>query len=81
MKLNNIVTKLWVIMTILVLVVIGIAGAAQTSFMEGLYYDQQARQLKALGNKVADIAKAEQDTATLDSKVALIADLYDLRKF
>lgn len=29
MKLNNIVTKLWVIMTILVLVVIGIAGAAQ----------------------------------------------------
>lgn len=77
MKINNIVTKLWVIMTILVLSVIGIADAAQTSFMEDLYYEQQARQLKTLGNKVADIALAEQDTAVLDQKVALIANLYD----
>lgn len=77
MKINNIVTKLWVIMTILVLLVIGIASAAQTSFMEGLYYEQQAKQLKNLGNKVADIARAEQDSAALDQKVALIANLYD----
>lgn len=77
MKLNNIVTKLWIIMTILVLVVIGIAGAAQTSFMEGLYYEQQAKQLKALGNKVADIARSEQDPVALDNKVALIAGLYN----
>lgn len=76
MKLNNIVTKLWVIMTILVLVVIGIAGAAQTSFMEGLYYEQQARQLKVLGNKVADIARSEKNPDVLDSKVALVASLY-----
>ncbi|AEF93219.1 integral membrane sensor signal transduction histidine kinase [Desulfotomaculum nigrificans CO-1-SRB] len=77
MKINNIVTKLWVIMTILVLVVIGIAGAAQTSFMEGLYYEQQAEQLKVLGNKVADIARAEHDPVVLDQKLALIAELYD----
>ncbi|PHJ39755.1 histidine kinase [Desulforamulus profundi] len=77
MKLNNIVTKLWVIMTILVLVVIGIAGAAQTSFMEGLYYEQQARLLKVLGNKVADIARSEEDPVALDNKVALIAGLYN----
>jgi hypothetical protein len=77
MKSNNIVTKLWVIMTILVLLVIGIAGAAQTSFMEGLYYEQQAKQLTALGNKVAEIARAEHDPTALDQKVALIAQLYD----
>lgn len=77
MRLNNIVTKLWVIMTILVLVVIGIAGAAQTSFMEGLYYEQQARQLVSLGNKVANIATAEKDPKELDDKVALIAGLYN----
>lgn len=77
MKINNIVTKLWVIMTILVLVVIGIAGAAQTSFMEGLYYEQQAKQLKNLGNKVADIARSEEDPVALDNKVALIAGLYN----
>ncbi|MFZ5591706.1 MAG: sensor histidine kinase [Bacillota bacterium] len=77
MKINNIVTKLWVMMTILVLVVIGIAGVAQTSFMEGLYYKQQVKQLNALGNKVADIARAEQDPAALDQKVALIAKLYN----
>ncbi len=76
MKINNIVTKLWAIMTILVLVVIGIAGAAQTSFMEGLYYEQQAKQLKALGNKVADITRSEDDPVALDDKVALIAKLY-----
>lgn len=77
MRINNIVSKLWVIMTILVLLVIGIVGAAQTSFMEGLYYEQQAKQLKNLGNKVADIAKEEQDPAALDQKVALIAKLYN----
>lgn len=77
MKINNIVTKLWVMMTILVLLVIGIASAAQTSFMEGLYYEQQAKQLKNLGNKVADIARTEQDHAALDQKVALIAGLYN----
>ena len=77
MKINNIVTKLWVIMTILVLLVIGIAIAAQTSFMEGLYYEQQAKQLKNLGHKVADIARAEQNPAVLDQKVALIAGLYN----
>ncbi|MEW6065176.1 histidine kinase [Desulforamulus profundi] len=77
MRLNNIVTKLWVIMTILVLVVIGIASAAQTSFMEGMYYQQQARQLNTLGHKIADIARAEKDPAALDSKVAMIASLYN----
>ncbi|MEW6696285.1 MAG: sensor histidine kinase [Bacillota bacterium] len=77
MKINTIVTKLWIIMTILVLVVIGIAGAAQTSFMEGLYYDQQAKQLQSLGHKVADIARAEHEPEALDEKIALIAKLYD----
>ena len=65
MKLNNIVTKMWAVMTILVLLVIGISGAAQTSFMEGLYYEQQAKQFKDLGNKVADMARAEADPNSL----------------
>ncbi|RYD02378.1 histidine kinase [Desulforamulus aquiferis] len=77
MKINNIVTKLWVIMTILVLVVIGIVGAVQSSFMEGLYYNQQAKQLKSLGNKVSNIARTEQDPLVLDNKVSLIAELYN----
>ncbi|SHK70532.1 sensor histidine kinase [Desulforamulus aeronauticus] len=77
MKINHIVTKLWVIMTILLLLVIGIVGAAQSSFMEGLYYEQQVKQLTTLGDKVADIARAEQDPVALDQKVAFIADLYN----
>lgn len=77
MRINNFVTKLWLIMTILVLLVIGIAGAAQTSFMEELYYEQQAKQLRALGNKVADIALGEQEPVALEQKVALIASLYN----
>ncbi|MEG6521801.1 sensor histidine kinase [Desulfotomaculum sp. 1211_IL3151] len=77
MRINNFVTKLWLIMTILVLLVIGTAGAAQTSFMADLYYEQQAKQLRVLGNKVADIALGEQDPVALEQKVALIASLYN----
>ena len=77
MKLNNIITKMWVVMTVLVLLVLGIVGAAQTSFMEGLYYEQQAKQFKNLGNKVADMAREEPDPITLDQKIALVAELYD----
>ncbi|AQS59304.1 sensor histidine kinase [Desulforamulus ferrireducens] len=73
MKIINIATKLWVIMTLLVLLVIGIASVAQTGFLEGLYYKQQVKQLKDLGNKVAEMARAEQDPVALDEKVALIA--------
>lgn len=77
MKLNNIVTKLWILMTIMLLLVIGVAGAARTSFTEGIYYDQQAKSLVDLGNKVAAIAKSEPNQKSLDDKIALIAGLYN----
>ena len=77
MRLNNIVTKLWVIMTILVLIIIGVAGFAQTRFMEELYYQQQASQMISLSTKIADIAKTEEDPEELDRMVKLIAGLHD----
>ncbi|MBM7853927.1 signal transduction histidine kinase [Desulfohalotomaculum tongense] len=77
MRWNSIVTKLWAAITVLVLLVIGIAGAAQTSFMENIYYQQQSEQLISIGNKAAKLARTEIDAQVLDMKVAVISEMID----
>lgn len=77
MKWNSIITKLWVVITLLVLLVIGIAGAVQTRFIQDLYYYQQANQLISIGNKVAQLALAEKNPHLLDMKVAVASDMLD----
>ena len=77
MKKNSIVTKLWIAMTILMLLVIGVASAAQTSFMEKIYYQYQIKQLLSIGTKVENLARTETDNKVLDMKIDVISNMID----
>ncbi|MBO8137476.1 MAG: HAMP domain-containing protein [Desulfotomaculum sp.] len=61
MGLNSIVTKLWLSITLLVLVVLGFSVLIQSSLLKHTYYQQQTDQLiNAAKNLAEDIAKEEK---------------------
>jgi len=77
MKLNSIVTKLWLAITALVLMVIGITGLVHTDLMDKIYYQQQANQLISTGHRVADLARTEKNTAMLEAKLDAVSGVMD----
>jgi signal transduction histidine kinase len=58
-------------MTLLVLLVIGLSSASQTSFLENIYYQYQSSQLISLGNKIV------ADDRRLQTKVAVVAEMLE----
>jgi len=77
MKSISIVTKLWIVINILTLIVIGVAGIVHTGIMDKIYYDVQFRQLTSLAKKVANFASTENDSQAMDLKVKLASDLIE----
>ncbi|MTI81641.1 MAG: HAMP domain-containing protein [Firmicutes bacterium] len=77
MKWNSIVTKLWAAITVIMLLVIGVAGAAQTSLLENIYYKQQVNHLVDVGKKVASFANSDSNEDMLDTKVSVSASMID----
>ncbi|WP_045576283.1 hypothetical protein [Desulfosporosinus sp. I2] len=61
MKLSSIGTKLWIWISILTLIVIGVVGIVHTSIMDKMYYEVQSRQLTSLTIRVANIARTENE--------------------
>lgn len=78
MKFNSIVTKIWIIITLLTLLVIGISSSIQTNFMENIYYQQQARQLSSLGEKILELIYTEKDRAVMEMKVDILSKIMDV---
>lgn len=81
MNWNSIITKLWLVMIILVLLVIGISSATQISFLENIYYQYQTKQLISISHKVAHFTKevnnGELQEELLDTKVSVVANMID----
>ncbi|WP_459926722.1 ATP-binding protein [Desulfosporosinus burensis] len=77
MKANSIVTKLWIVINILTLIVIGVAGILHMSIMDKIYYDVQFKQLTSLAKKVANFASTENDSQAMDLKVKLASGLIE----
>ncbi|QNB46787.1 HAMP domain-containing protein [Thermanaerosceptrum fracticalcis] len=77
MKFNSIVTKLWIIISVLTLLVMGISGAIQTSFIEKIYYHQQSQQLVAIGKKIINLTQIADNPELLDSKLDTISNIID----
>ncbi|AOY77752.1 sensor histidine kinase [Clostridium formicaceticum] len=78
MKFNSIVTKLWIILTLLILLVIGISSSIQTNFMENIYYQQQAKQLSSLGKKILELIYTEEDREVMEMKIDAISKMMDV---
>lgn len=77
MKFTSITTKLWLIITILMMLVLAIAAATQTSLMEKIYYQTQSRQMITLGKKIAVLVSQETDRNILDLKLSGMSELME----
>ncbi len=58
-KKNNIARKLWLAMTVLVLIVLGFYVLIQTGWLQHTYYKQQTNQLVAAGQSLAEVIAQE----------------------
>lgn len=77
MKFNSIATKLWLIITFLIMLVLAVATATQTSLMDKFYYQTQTKQMISLGKKIAYLASQETDRNILDIKLKAMSELMD----
>jgi len=75
MKLRGIVTKLWLAMLLLVVVVLGLSALIQSGVLENIYYEQQAARLLSEGERLADVIGGEQDPGLAAQQVSLLASL------